>query len=143
MVNVRIYYAPCCYRALIATVWQIQLATLEALGASDIVFSPLLPSDDYTLNERVTALADWCQGLLAGFGLAVRGDDARLQKGDIQETLQDIVNIVHVDGDFEAETEEDEKAYVELHEFVRFAVVHLFEEMSPTEEHRPQHDQLH
>ncbi|MBK7300411.1 MAG: UPF0149 family protein, partial [Moraxellaceae bacterium] len=86
-----------------------QLATLEALGASDIVFSPLLPSDDYTLNERVTALADWCQGLLAGFGLAVRGDDARLQKGDIQETLQDIVNIVHVDGDFEAETEEDEK----------------------------------
>ena len=45
--------------ALIATVWQIQLATLEALGASDIVFSPLLPSDDYTLNERVTALAGW------------------------------------------------------------------------------------
>lgn len=129
--------------ALIASLWQIQLATLDALGASEIAFSPLLPSDDYTLEERVTALADWCQGLLAGFGLAVRGDDARLRKGDIQETLQDIVNIVHVGGDFEAESEEDEKAYMELYEFVRFAVVHLFEEMSPTEEHRPQHEQLH
>ena len=84
-----------------------------------------------------------CAQKMAGFGLAVRGDDARLRKGDIQETLQDIVNIVHVGGDFEAESEEDEKAYVELYEFVRFAVVHLFEEMSPTEEHRPQHDQLH
>jgi yecA family protein len=129
--------------ALIASVWQIQLATLEALGASEIIFTPLLPNDDYTLAERVTALADWCQGLLAGFGLAIRGDDARLHKGDIQETLQDLVNIVHVGGDFNVETEEDEKSYMELYEFVRFATVHLFEEMSPTEEHRPQHEQLH
>jgi len=129
--------------ALIASVWQMQLATLEALGASEIIFVPLIPTDDYTLTERVIGLADWCQGLLAGFGLAVRGDDARLRKGDIQETLQDIVNIVHVGGDFDSETEEDEQAYVELYEFVRLAVIHLFEEMSPSEEHRAQHEQLH
>ena len=129
--------------ALIASLWQMQLATLEALGASELIFSPLLPPDDEKLVERVIALADWCQGILAGFGLAVRGDDARLQKGDIQETLQDLVNIAHVGGEMEDENPDDEAAYVELHEFVRLAVIHLFEEMSPTEEHRVQHEQLH
>ena len=129
--------------ALIASLWQMQLATLEALGSSEIIFTPLVPNDDFTLTERVIALSDWCQGMLSGFGLAVRGDDERLTKGDIQETLQDIVNIVHVGGDFDSENEEDEQAYMELYEFVRLAVIHLFEEMSPREEHRPQHEQLH
>ncbi|PTQ87855.1 UPF0149 family protein [Agitococcus lubricus] len=127
---------------LIASLWQMQLATLESLGASELIFVPLLPSDDEILTERVSALADWCQGVLAGFGLAVRGDDGRLQSEDIQETLQDLVNIAHVGGDM-GETEEDEAAYMELFEFVRLAVIHLFEEMSPTEEHRMQHEQLH
>ncbi|MEN9430098.1 MAG: hypothetical protein RJA86_957 [Pseudomonadota bacterium] len=129
--------------ALIASLWQMQLATLDALGASELIFCPLLPSDDEKLPERVLALADWCQGMLATFGLAVRGDDARLQEGDIQETLRDLVNIANVGGDMEDENEEDERAYVELFEFVRLAVIHLFEEMSPTEEHRLQHEQLH
>ena len=129
--------------ALIASLWQMQLATLEALGSSEIIFTPLVPNDDFTLTERVIALSDWCQGMLSGFGLAVRGDDERLTKGVIQETLQDIVNIVHVGGDFDSENEEDEQAYMELYEFVRLAVIHLFEEMSPREEHRPQHEQLH
>jgi yecA family protein len=129
--------------ALIASLWQMQLATLEALGASEIIFTPLVPEDEFTLTERVIALSDWCQGMLSGFGLAVRGDDERLTKDDIQETLQDIVNIVHVGGDFDSENEEDEQAYMELYEFVRLAVIHLFEEMSPREEHRPQHEQLH
>lgn len=128
---------------LVASLWQMQLATLDALGASELVFTPLLPTDEEKLVERVTALADWCQGVLAGFGLAVRGDDNRLQEGDIQETLQDLVNIAHVGGDLDAETEEDEEAYMELYEFVRLAVIHLFEEMSPREEHRSPHEQLH
>ena len=64
-----------------------------------------MPEDEFTLTERVIALSDWCQGMLSGFGLAVRGDDERLTKGDIQETLQDIVNIVHVGGDFDSEND--------------------------------------
>ena len=29
--------------ALIASLWQMQLATLDALGASELIFTPLLP----------------------------------------------------------------------------------------------------
>jgi uncharacterized protein YgfB (UPF0149 family) len=46
-------------------------------------------------------------------------------------------------GEFDSETEEDEQDYMEVYEFVRLAIIHLFEEMSPREEHRPQHEQLH
>jgi uncharacterized protein YgfB (UPF0149 family) len=129
--------------ALVAGLWQLQLETLEALGATDLVFSPLVPGDDRPLPERLEGLAEWCQGLLAGFGLAVRGDDLRLREGDIQETLQDLVHIAHVSGEAESDNEEDEQAFMEVFEFVRLAAIHLFEEMSPTEEHRPVHDQLH
>ena len=76
-------------------------------------------------------------------GVAVRGDDLRLREGDIQETLQDLVHIAHVSGEAESDNEEDEQAFMEVFEFVRLAAIHLFEEMSPTEEHRPVHDQLH
>lgn len=129
---------------LVASLWQLQLATLESLGASDLVFAPLIPDDDYLLTHRLAGLADWCQGMLAGFGLAVRGDDQRLRDGDIQETLQDLVNIANVDiGDDADNSEADEQDFMELFEFVRLAAIHLFEEMMPGEEHRPAHEQLH
>lgn len=126
---------------LVAGLWQLQLATLEALGATDLVFEPLIPEDDVAMGERLEGLADWCQGLLAGFGLAVRGDDARLQEGDLQETLQDLVHIAQVGGG--EDSEEDEQSYMEIYEFVRLAAIHLFEEMAPREEHREEHPQLH
>lgn len=126
---------------LVAALWQLQLAALDSLGASELTFSPLLPSDDDPLSWRIDALADWCQGMLAGFGLAVRGDDKRLQEGDIMETLRDLSHIAQVGAD--SETEDDENSYMELYEFVRLAAIHLFEEMSPGEEHRQMHEQLH
>lgn len=128
---------------LVAALWQLQLATLEGLGASDLVFVPLIPGDDDALSGRLTGLAEWCQGLLAGFGLAVRGDDKRLAAGDIQETLQDLVNIAQVGFEGEDGSEEDEQDFAEVYEFVRLAAIHLFEEMSPGEEHRETHEQLH
>ncbi|MDO8331873.1 MAG: UPF0149 family protein [Fluviicoccus sp.] len=128
---------------LVASLWQLQLSTLEGLGASDLVFLPLIPGDESLLADRLEGLADWCQGLLAGFGLAVRGDDLRLKDGDIQETLQDLVHIAHVSSEGESDNEEDEQAFMEVYEFVRLAAIHLFEEMSPAEEHRPVHEQLH
>ncbi|RZU47044.1 hypothetical protein EV700_1434 [Fluviicoccus keumensis] len=128
---------------LVAALWQLQLKSLETLGASDLDFKPLVPDDDAALSERLEGLADWCQGLLAGFGLAVRGDDLRLREGDIQETLQDLVHIANVSSEGGAANEEDEQDFMEIYEFVRLAAIHLFEEMSPTEEHRPAHEQLH
>jgi uncharacterized protein YgfB (UPF0149 family) len=119
---------------MIASLWQLQLKTLEDLGADDLLFQPLLPDDDDDLNLRVMALADFARGLLAGFGLAVQANNPALASEIVRETLQDIVNISQLDSVDEPD-EESELAYAELHEFVRLGVIHLFEELAPREEH--------
>lgn len=116
--------------------WQLQLQTLEDLGSSELIFQPLLPDDEEDLALRVTALSDWCQGFLVGFGTAIRPDDARIHEESIRETLQDIVHVSHVDAAAQDNDEGDENAYAELYEFVRMAVIHLFEELAPPEESR-------
>jgi uncharacterized protein YgfB (UPF0149 family) len=118
---------------MIASLWQLQLKTLEDLGADDMLFQPLLPDDD-DLNLRVMALADFARGLLTGFGLAVPANNPALAGEVVRETLQDIVNISQLDSVDEVD-EESELAYAELHEFVRLGVIHLFEELAPREEH--------
>lgn len=120
--------------SLIASLWQLQLKTLDDLAADDLLFQPLLPDDDDDLNQRVMALADFARGLLNGFGLAVPANNPALAGEIVRETLQDIVHISQVDSVDEAD-EEGEQAYAELHEFIRLGVIHLFEELAPREEH--------
>jgi yecA family protein len=121
---------------LMAGVWQLQLKTLEDLGDSELIFAPLLPDDDDDLAARVAALSEWCQGFLVGFGTAVRPDDQRIHDETVRETLQDIVHVSSVDPTAQDNDEAEESAYAELHEFVRMAVIHLFEELAPPEEQR-------
>lgn len=118
----------------IASLWQLQLKTLEDLDADALCFQPLLPDDDDPLSHRVVALGDFCRGVLAGFGLAVPGTHPALAEETVREMLQDLVNIAQVDSS-EDEDEDSEVAYVELHEFVRLAVTHLFEALAPREAH--------
>lgn len=119
---------------MIASLWQLQLKTLDDLCADDLLFQPLLPDDDDDLSLRVMALSDFARGLLTGFGLAVPANNPALAGETVRETLQDLVQISQVDAVDEAD-EEGELAYAELHEFVRLGVIHLFEEMAPREEH--------
>jgi len=128
---------------LVASLWQLQLQTLEDLNASELLFSPLLPDDDEDLVARVQALSDWCQGFLVGFGTAVRPNDTRLHEESVRETLQDVVNIANVDTDAKDDDAADESAYAELFEFVRMAAIHLFEELAPAEEQHGHADAPH
>ena len=42
----------------------------HALSEDELDYLPLLPDDEHILQERVQALADWCAGVVLGFGLA-------------------------------------------------------------------------
>lgn len=127
---------------VVAQLWQLHLKTLEDLGESELVFSPMIPEDDDDLGHRVTALADWCQGFLVGFGTAVRPSDTRVHEESVRDTLQDIVHVANVDPSAQDDDEGDEFAYAELYEFVRMAAIHLFEEMAPPEEQHPHNEDV-
>jgi uncharacterized protein YgfB (UPF0149 family) len=108
-------------------------ATSGALGEGMMQFRPLLPNDDETLDDRTTALGEWCQGFLYGLGAGVRPDPETLQ-GEAAEILRDLTEITHVGVDPDDGTESNEQAYADLVEFVRVGVQLLYEQLQPLRE---------
>ncbi|CAB1214458.1 UPF0149 family protein [Acinetobacter bouvetii] len=121
--------------------WQQILATLEipaleqqvldaltdeaediahALSEDELDYLPLLPDDEHVLADRVQALADWCAGVVLGFGLA--SGHIRQDEMELIEHLQDVAA---VEFDASDDDEEGEESYQELYEFVRLIPVSL------------------
>ena len=121
--------------------WQQILATLEvteisdeaiaaltdetediahALSEDELDYLPLLPDDEHSLSERVQALADWCAGVVLGFGLA--SGHLRAEEQELIEHLQDVASVEFEEAD---DDDEGEESYQELYEFVRLIPVSL------------------
>ena len=92
----------------------------HALSDDELDYLPMLPDDSHLLVDRVQALADWCAGVVLGFGLAsghIRGEEQELI-----EHLQDVAAVEFEDSDND---EEGEESYQALYEFVRLIPVSL------------------
>lgn len=92
----------------------------HALSEDDLDYLPMLPDDEHTLSERVQALADWCEGVVLGFGLA--SGHIRSDEQELIESLQDVASVEFDESD---DDEEGEASYLELYEFVRLIPVSL------------------
>lgn len=91
-----------------------------ALADDSLDYMPMLPDDQHPLEECVQALADWCSGVVLGFGLAsghIRADEAEL--------LEDLQDVASVEFDATDDDEEGEESYADLLEFVRLIPVSL------------------
>ncbi len=116
--------------------------TLGQLDDPEYGFSLLLPDDDVSLAQRVESLSRWCQGFLAGLGLGGLQDQSKLP-GDSSEVMRDFVEISrlgHGDGD---DGNEDETAFAEIAEYVRMAVLLVYEELRPLRTVRPDGAPVH
>ena len=92
----------------------------HALSDDELDYLPLLPDDTHTLADRVQALADWCAGVVLGFGLA--SGHIRPDEMELIEHLQDDAAVEFEETD---DDEEGEESYQELYEFVRLIPVSL------------------
>jgi hypothetical protein len=88
------------------------------LDDPDLGFAPLLPDDDSSMEERATALVDWCRGFLGGIGLSGTDLGAGLE-GDLGEVLGDFSRIAEANFNEGDSVEDDEEAYAEVVEYVR------------------------
>lgn len=84
----------------------------------EFAFDLLLPDEDEALDEQTEALRCWCQGFLFGVGYS-RGE--KEWPGDSEEVMRDMVELTKMDS--EVAGEEDESALMEIHEYVRAAVL--------------------
>ena len=92
----------------------------HALSDDELDYLPMLPDDSHLLVDRVQALADWCAGVVLGFGLA--SGHIRDEEQELIEHLQDVAAVEFEESDND---EEGEESYQELYEFVRLIPVSL------------------
>lgn len=108
--------------------FELRSLTLSELADDQFNFMPILPDDEDPLETRLTALAEWCSGFLAGFGTT-----GERNKDDFSEdclmALRDLQQISQVDTEIEEE-EMGENAYFEVLEYVRMAALMLFTEFA-------------
>lgn len=91
-----------------------------ALADDSLDYMPMLPDDQHSLEQRVQCLADWCNGVVLGFGLA--SGQLRDNESELLQDLQDVAAVEFEDGD---DDEEGEASYADLVEFVRLIPVSL------------------
>lgn len=102
--------------------------TVRALRGDQMEFEPFLPDDATTLEQRATAVSQWCQGFLYGFGTARTIDPAQMPKS-IDEILLDFTNIGRAEAQAGDDSEEDEEAYTQVVEYMRAAVQLIHDEL--------------
>jgi uncharacterized protein len=98
--------------------------TRRLLASDEFEFDLFLPEDDASLIEQVEALKNWCRGFLFGIG---SGASASNWPKDVLEILKDISEFTKLDANVEGE--EDERAFVEITEYLRSAVLLLRDEL--------------
>jgi yecA family protein len=99
------------------------------LDDPDLGFELLLPSDDAPMEERTTALVDWCRGFLGGVGLSGVDLTAGLE-GDLGEVLGDFGRIAASGFQEGDSAEDDEEAFAEVVEYVRVGALLVRTELS-------------
>lgn len=110
----------------------VVLAALESqlrndLSAGQMQFDLLLPDDDTELSQRAAELALWCHAFV--YGLTVGGIPTdRPLPGEVGEVVRDFSTLSQAAHEGEAE-EDDERAYVELCEYVRVGAQLVYEEL--------------
>lgn len=108
---------------------------LLALEDGDYQFRLLLPDDVLPLTPRIEALSQWCEGFLHGLGTAGEERLASLDT-DSQEALEDIAQIAQLQIN-EKESEENEVYFAELVEYIRMAVLAIFDALAPQQDLPP------
>ena len=92
------------------------------LTAGELALSLMLPPDDEPLALRITAVRDWSQGFLYGFGLAGKQAES-LFSADAGEALRDLVEISRLDTDQLQDDEQDEESLSQLSEYLWVAAL--------------------
>jgi uncharacterized protein YgfB (UPF0149 family) len=114
--------------------------TARQLEDEEFGFALWLPDDEEPLEERIIALGRWCSGFLAGL---VCGGPLDALSEEAREAIEDLQQIAQAEmtaqGQYGAESEEDENAFVEIVEYVRVVALMMHEDFRGPQLHEAIH----
>lgn len=103
----------------------------HALDQDTFTIELLLPDDEQPLSVRTEAIGEWAQGFIAGLGEG--GFKIINSNPSIQEVLEDFQAIAQIQGgdamNDSGIDEDDEKAFFEVQEYMRMAVLTIYTDL--------------
>lgn len=112
---------------------QLYQVSFQKINDFAFDFELLLPDEDTDLQLRAQALGDWCAGFLIGIGMSgmdIEGEDAE----ETVDALMHIEAIADIDYENLSMDNTDERAFLEVIEYVRLAVLMLHANIAGIEE---------
>jgi hypothetical protein len=106
--------------------------TIQALNSLEFDLQIELPDDSAPLASRLSAMADWCQGLVFGLGASGMTNETELSD-ECQEYVTDVIKISQVNFDDMEESEQEEANFAELVEYLRMGLFLLYGELQPVD----------
>jgi uncharacterized protein YgfB (UPF0149 family) len=103
-------------------------ATQQQLSEFLFELQMILPVDEVELPIRAEALTLWCQGMLTGLKISQVPIVDR-EPSELTEAINDFIEIAKMNYEDVVANEEDEVAYTELVEYVRMAVILVYQEL--------------
>jgi len=107
--------------------------TVQSLNSLDFDFELLLPEDNAPLASRLSAMSDWCHGLIFGLGVSGLTDETALTE-DCKEYITDVIQMSQIDQEDIDETDEQDNNFEEIVEYLRMGLFLLFGELQPVED---------
>ena len=101
----------------------------EQMRDTDFGLELFLPPQEVVDYDPASALRDWAQGFLFGFGLAGEARAATLLSPEGQEALRDFYEIGNMEVPGGPVGEEEEQALAEIEEYLRVAAMLIHEDM--------------
>lgn len=115
-------------RQAMVALFDIFSISQQQLIQFDFEFQMMLPDEEAPLSERARAFSAWCEGFTRA--LAIHHiDQNSLSDEEAQESLLHLAEFSELDHDMLEANEEDEVAFMEVHEYARMAVLKLFAEI--------------
>lgn len=107
-----------------------QLYQVSAKQLDEFLFELqlILPKDSAPLVERAEALTLWCQGFLTGLKV-VSIPIVDREPSEETEAINDLIEIANMNYEEVVSNEEDEAAFVELVEYIRMAVILIYQDL--------------
>jgi hypothetical protein len=104
--------------------------TMQSLNSLDFDLRLELPDDNAPLASRISAMTDWCNGLIFALGVSGLSDDGDMTQ-DCKEYITDVIQISQISREEIEETDEQDNNFEELVEYLRMGVFLLFNEFQP------------
>jgi uncharacterized protein YgfB (UPF0149 family) len=116
-------------RAAILALFDVYAISQQQIINLDFEFQLMLPKDNESLPERAQAFSEWCEGFTQGLVMADIDMD-QIEEEDTQEAVGHMYDFAMLDQDELGDNEEDERAFMEVSEYARMAVLRIFSELN-------------